>query len=85
MGGGIPVQGNLLRNSALLDRPLQEPFRRSDIPLFTQEKVDRLPLFVDPAVEGDPFPLSFMEVSSTRHDVPTDRVKRCHRFSHAGT
>ena len=55
MGSGIPIQGNLLRNSALLDRLLQKPLRRGDIPLFTQEKVDRVPLFVHSAVEVDPF------------------------------
>src|SRR5262245_66485370 len=71
MGGSISVKSNLLRNSALLDRLLQKPLRRSNIPLFTQVKVNRLPLYIDPAVEVDPFSfkldVSFVDAPRRAH------------------
>ena len=60
MGGGIAIKRDLLRDSALLDRLLQEPLRRGNIPLFTQEKVNGLSLGIDPAIEIGPLPLNLM-------------------------
>ena len=55
MRSGIAIQRDLLGGAPFLNRLPQEPLGRGDITPFTQDKVDRLPPFVDPAVEVDPF------------------------------
>ena len=74
MRGGIAIQRDLLGDAPLLDRLLQEPLGRSNIAVFTQEKIDGLSLPIHRAVEVDPCPLIRMYVSSHRHEVPTGRV-----------
>ena len=74
MGGRIPIERNLLRSAALLDRLLQELLGRGDIAVFTQEKVDGFPFFVDPTVEVDPFAFK-LDVSFV--DAPRRCRKRC--------
>src|SRR5262245_40309281 len=54
MRGRIAIQGNLLGDAPLRDRLLQEPLGCGHIAPFTQEKVNGLPVLVDPPIEIDP-------------------------------
>src|SRR3569623_221753 len=54
MRGGIPVQRNLLRNTAFLDRLLQEPLGRDNIATFAQEKINGLSFPIHRAVQVHP-------------------------------
>ena len=59
MRGGIPVQGDLLRDATLLDCPRKEALGRSDIAGFAQEKVDRLPAAVYRTIQVDSLAFHF--------------------------
>ena len=51
----IAIECDDARQSALtLERPLKECFRRSDIPLRAQQKIDRLSIAVDDAIKLGP-------------------------------
>ena len=52
--GRIPIQRDLLRHAALLDRLLQEPLRRGDIAPCTQEKIDGLLTLINPSIQISP-------------------------------
>jgi hypothetical protein len=73
------------RHTALFDRLLQELLSRSDITVFTQEKVDGLSCLIDTTVEVDPvaFALAIRFVDTPR--VPTGRLNRRHCFTKWGT
>ena len=51
----LAIKCNRARQSALtLERPLKKCFRRSDIPLRAQQKIDRLSSTVDGTIEISP-------------------------------
>jgi len=66
--GRIPIQRDLLRHAALLDRLLQEPLRRGDIAPSTQEKIDGLLTLINPSIQISPgaFNLAIRFVDTTR-------------------
>src|SRR4029453_12394456 len=74
MCGRIAGQRALLRHPMLFDRLLQEALRRSDIAPFTQEKIDGLPILVNPAIEVAPasFDLYVGFVDTPRHSNRPD-------------
>lgn len=56
-----------------------------DTAIFQEQKINDLALLVYRAIQVCHLPLLEMYVSSTRHELPTDRAKRCHCFSNSET
>src|ERR1041385_6529884 len=56
MRGGIAIQRDDARRSVSLHCPIEKPLRSSHIPMFAQQEVDGLPVFVDCAIKIGPLP-----------------------------
>jgi hypothetical protein len=82
----ISVERDFVRQTASArERTTAKLLGGSHVAVGAQEEIDCLPGLVHGSAEIGPATLDLDEVLSTRHDLPSGRAKRLHRFSNSGT
>jgi hypothetical protein len=73
------------RQPIIAKRLAKELLRGLDVAMLAQAKVDRPAVLVDCAIQVNPLLVDFDVGFIMRHEQPTGRANRIHRFSNSGT